>query len=278
MTRSSARLVAVLSLCAAPSVARGQSAEDPNFILSIIGGVTYGGTLWELPRQLVRAPGGAYDTVRLARRLTPGLVASVLATYHRAPRLGYVAEIGYFGVASEARCVMIGPPIADAEQKNRQACVSANGAHYRTSVVAAQVGLTYRLEPTAFISPYARATAGFGLLGNSYIETAAVVAAPTTCSQFGGACPVWLLFEGGRRGAALVASLTGGAVWRAGRGYQVRLEIRDFIAGLPIAADSAGSGSPEPFPTAPSGTRTRHTLTFTAGLDVILERRHRRRY
>lgn len=278
MTRMLRGVVAALAatISAAPSFA--QTAEAPNFILSISGGVTANGDLWSIPRQLVFASppggGGGYDTMRLGRALRSGIVGTVQATLHRSPHLGYVAEIGYYGVGSEGRCAMIGPSNLDGEQKNERACASVQGASYRTSVVGFQGGLTYRLMPRGPVSPYARATAGLGALGNSYIETSGVVVAPTTC----GACDWTLLFENKRKTLTWVATLAAGIIWRAGEGYQVRFEARDLIVSLPVVTDSTGAGGPNPFPTARTGMATRHVFVFTAGLDVVLERRHRRRY
>jgi hypothetical protein len=278
MTRTLRAVIAAVAvaLSAAPSFA--QTREAPNFILSINGGVTTSGQLWSVPRQLVLSSppggGGGYDTVRLSRALQSGIVGTVLATLHRSPNLGYVAEIGYFGVASEGRCTMIGPSNLDGENKNGQACTAVEGASYRTSVVGFQGGLTYRLVPRGALSPYARATAGIGALGNSYIETSGIAIAPTTC----GVCNWPLLYESKRKTLTWVATLAAGLTWRAGPGYQLRLEARDLIVALPIVSDSTGQGAPNPFPTARTGTLTRHVFVFTAGLDVVLERRHRRRY
>jgi hypothetical protein len=186
--------------------------------------------------------------------------------------------VGYFGVGSEGSCAAIGPYTLDAEQKNEQACLAAQGTIFRTNVVGFMAGVSYRVAPRGFVSPYVRATGGLGMLGGSFIETGSVVSAPTTCGQFGGICPITLLYEARRTTLTYLGTLAVGATWRAGQGYQVRFELRDLIVGLPVATDSAGLGAPEPFPTARSASRTRHVLAFTAGLDVILERRHRRRY
>lgn len=278
MTRTLRAAVAAVAatIGAAPSFA--QTPDAPNFILSINGGVTTSGQLWSVPRQLVLASapggGGGFDTVRLGRALRSGIVGTVLATLHRSPRLGYVAEIGYFGVASEGRCSMAGPSNLDGEDKNEQACAAVQGASYRTSVVGFQAGLTYRIVPAAAVSPYVRATAGLGALGNSYIETSGVVIAPATC----GVCNWPLLYESKRKTLTWVATLAAGLTWRAGEGYQLRFEARDLIVALPNVPDSTGQGAPNPFPTARTGTLTRHVFVFTAGLDVVLERRHRRRY
>lgn len=276
MKRSGILAVAVL-LAAAPAL-RAQSSGQPNLILSISGGVTGGGSLWEVPHQLAVAPNGAFDTLALGRRLRPGIVAAFDALYHPSPHLGYVVEIAFFGVGSEGRCAQVNPSRAwapDADNKNQQACTRVQGAHVNTNVIGFQGGLVYRVAPTARFSPYVRATAGLGALGPSYVTTAAEILA-AACDSFG-TCTYELLREPSRTSATWVATLAAGLTVASGPGYQFRFEARDLITALPIAADSV-SPFTVGFPNAPVAMRTRHIFTLTAGLDVVLERRHRRRY
>lgn len=277
MSRTFRSSFALVLLAAAASHARAQSTQAPNIILSVNFGVTTGGHLWAVPRQAVHGgfAGGqtGYDTLSMGRRLSPGVVGTVMATLHRSPHFGYVAEVGYFGVGSEGRCSVLGT-VPDGETKTQQACTALQGTTYRTSVVGFQAGVTYRVTTGTF-SPYMRATAGVGALGNSYIESGGLVVANTTC---GGVCNWTLLHEAKRHSITYLGTLAIGLTIRAGQGYQLRLEARDLIAGLPVVTDSTGIGGPEPFPTARTGTRTRHVYVVTAGVDILLERRHRRRY
>jgi hypothetical protein len=274
--RSTLVAVAALATGAVSGRLAAQSAEQPNLILSITGGLTTGGDLWTLPRQIENAPGGARDTLTLGRRLRPGIVAVLGATYFRSPHLGYVAEFGFFGVASEGRCTPVGPYAPDPDNLNQKACTTTEGAHYPTSIIGFQAGLAYRVLARGPVSPYVRLTAGIGALGNSYVQTLATVVADACAPR--AVCTVGLLDEPRRRGATWVGTLAAGATWSVGTGYQARIEVRDFVAGVPIAADSTTPNSSNPFPVAKPGTRTRHILTLTAGFDLILERRHRRRY
>jgi hypothetical protein len=269
------RLAVVVGLLIGGAAAlQAQASNQPNLVLSISGGLTMGGELWTLPRQLVSAPFGEYDTLTLGRRLRPGVVAVLGAAYHRGPHLGMTFEVGYFGVASEGRCSPNGPYSFDSDDKNAQACDATQGRHFATSLIGFQAGLVYNFLVRRTVTPYVRATGGIASLGASYVETVVPI---TAAACPGTTCSYALLFDGGRKGATVVGTLAAGLTIGLWPGYQLRFEARDLIARLPVAADSAMPGSPN-FPTARVGLRTLHIPTITTGLDVVLERRHRRRY
>ena len=283
-------MTAVMAVLASGGAAlHAQSPQQPTLILTINGGLTSGGDLWTLPRQLVPVigatdPNGQFDTLRLGRRLRPGIVASLVATLHRSRHVGYAFEVGYFGLDSEGRCEAIVPFHPDAgtpapEMKNQQACEAAQGNHFGTNVIGFQGGLVYRLTPPGPVSPYVRATGGLAALGSSYVQTITRVLAPQGCASTGSnTCNIALLVQQRRVSATWSGTLAAGLSWAFGPGYQLRLEARDFIVSLPIASDSTTPTTANPDPVARVGSRTKHVLILTAGLDVILERRHRRRY
>ena len=265
--------VAVVGLIGLAAAAAAQSRDEPQLVFSIGAGMVAGsGELWSLPAQGVAVGGGTgIDTMGLARRLRPGPVATLSATYHRFRHLGFAAEVGYFGVATEQRCT---PPAngykTDAENKNAQACSRGNGAHVQTSMVGFQVGLSYRVATTARLMPYARASAGIGFLANSFIRTEGAI----TCSAAGDVCQ-WPLIEGETTPErAVIGTLAVGASVAISTGYRFRFEVRDLLASLPVPSAPANPANG----LAPVGSSLRHIPVFEAGLDVVLERRRGRRY
>src|SRR5207253_2100915 len=64
-----------------------------------------------------------------------------------------------------------------------------------------------------------------------------------------------------------------GATIAAGRGYQIRWEIRDNIVGIQTVTGPAERGA-----VPPHETSYRHIFSLNVGLDVILEKRRGRRY
>jgi hypothetical protein len=263
---------------AATAAAQVQAPFEPQLIFSIGGGLAAGGgELWSLPQQgvlVVGSPAGDIDTLGLARYLVPGPVATLSATYHRSAHLGFIAEAGYFAIASEQRCTApAGGFKPDSEDKNEQACTRGNGDHRPTSIVGFQLGIAYRGSPGASVSPYARASAGIGFLADSYIRTDGAIQAPQACGS-AGVCQ-WPLIEAQHTAETTwIVSLAAGAAVTLGTGYRFRFEARDLIAALQVPAGTANPANG----LAPVGTAVRHIPVFTFGLDVVLERRRGRRY
>lgn len=270
-------LLVVACALAGASVSFAQDTPGPNLVLSISGGMTTADNLWTIPRQLmpVATPANEFDTLALGRRIRPGLTALFGAIYHPSPAFGYMIEVGYFGIASEGRCAPIGGYRVDADQNNQKACEATQGAHYSTSAIGFQAGAVYRVAPRAFLSPYARATAGIASLGTSFIETSSRITS-TDCPT-SGVCEYTLLRERDRKDVTWTATLAAGMTIAASSGYQLRLEARDLIISLPVVTGPAPSAGADVL-LAPTAMRTRHIFTLTVGLDVVLERRHRRRY
>jgi hypothetical protein len=274
------RLAALGLVTLTAAVAAQTPPFEPQLIFSIGAGLAAGGgELWSLPQQGVRVVGGPtgneIDTLGLARWLVPGPAATLAATYHRSPHWGLTAEGGYFAVESEQRC---SPPAAgytpDSENKNEQACTRGNGTQRSTSIVGFQVGLAYRGSLSARIMPYARASAGIGFLADSYVRTDGAIQAPLACNTSTGVCQ-WPLIEAERTAETTwIASLAVGAALDIGTGYRFRFEARDLIASLQVPASPANPATGF----APVGSTVRHIPVFTAGIDVILERRRGRRY
>src|SRR2546422_4512263 len=102
--RSRARFLARVALAAAlpastlASRAAAQSHDEPQLVFTIYGGLSEGSALWSLPTQALAIVGSSQqDTVSLARRLRPGLIAGLVTTYYASPHLGYSFDLGYFG-------------------------------------------------------------------------------------------------------------------------------------------------------------------------------------
>jgi hypothetical protein len=74
------------------------------------------------------------------------------------------------------------------------------------------------------------------------------------------------VYLGGSLGAGFTAQLA--------PGYQLRWEVRDNMVRMAtVAGPTAQDGVPPP-----TASRLRHLLSMEIGFDVVLERRHGRRY
>ncbi len=269
--RSPTLAALVLLGLAAPLAA--QSRQAPNLVFTISGGLTAGGDFWEVSPQTYPVPPNAADSFTLGRVRRPGLVATLGASLFRSPHLGYWAEVGYFGIATESRCRPLGPYAPDADDTTRQACDGIQGTHVPSSAVGFQVGLVYRFAPARVLSPYVRASGGLATLGASFVQTAAVVGSRQCAPN--STCQVALLTEANRRDVTGMASVAAGLTISTSPAYRARVEARDLLAWLPNVEGPAPAAALQ---AAPVGTKLRHVLVFTVGVDIVLVRQRGRRY
>ena len=275
------RAALALALGAAVALpARAQTPDQPNLIFTISGGLTTGGAIWSLPRQLVFAQQiGAqnqWDTVALGRKMRPGFLATLTATYFASPHLGYTLEVGFFGLESVAACTPVGPFTPTATNENAQACAYLHGENLRGDAVGLLPGLTYRFT-TGNVQPYLRAGIGGAIIGSSFVEAFAPV-----LQSDGSESVVFFLSDPNQKQLTWMASLSAGVMLPLGPGYQLRMEARDLIVALPRptgpAIDTGAVANASALPVPPIGTRVVHVPTFTFGLDIVLERRRGHRY
>ena len=271
--------VSLLALTLA-GTARAQSASEPSLIFSITGGLTTGQRLWSISNQRMPAVGTSeMDSLQLARRLQPGLVASLGVSFFRNRHFGLNAEVAYFGIGSRQSCLgpatyktpadTTGGPVGPTQ--NQIGCETANNRNVGTSVIGFMGGVIYQLGDSATFRPYFRANAGLGLLAASYVETNGSIGC-----QGGAACPYPLLLEKSTHAMTWLVSMSAGIAVDLGPGYRVRMEGRDLMIALPRV-----TGPATPGPTGNVATTRsvlKHVPMFMIGFDVMLERRRARRY
>ena len=266
-------VTSVLILLAGP--VRAQSADNPTLTLTITGGWINGGKMWRLPRQEATTVLGGIDTVALERRFGTGIVVSVGAALFRSPHVAYSGELVYYGATTESRCARLTTAWApDSLHLNEQACADIQGKSLRTSVMALQLGLTWRPIATGKIQPYLRAVAGPAYLGGSYIETSGLVRVPPDSGELRLRT---LLGDPKTRALTWVGTLSAGVTLAIGPGAQLRFEARDVVTNLPVVT---GPGDPATLGTpAQVGSKVFQLASFTVGLDIVLEQSRRpRRY
>jgi len=273
-----ATVLAVFTLCGAALFAQEYSSpQEPHLVFSISAGMSAGKDLWVLldhPQPVVGGSPTIQDTLDIGRVLRSGIVAGLAASYYTTPRFGWTAEVTYFGFASEQRCSGPAAYQPEPEQINMQACDRAQGLHVATSIVGFLGGATYRFFPDRRVEPFLRAVAGLGLLGNSYVQTSGTVHS-TQCQTVDNFCSLTLVREDQEDQFTFVTALSGGFSFALSPAYKVRFEGRDVITSLPVVTGNGSASDPSLVPT---GRAIKHMPVFTIGIDIILERRHTRRY
>lgn len=263
-----------LVLLAAP-IARAQMSGKPSIVFAVSGGFSGASNLWSVERQPLRAPGGAFDTVRLGRRVESSLTATVAMTYYPSAHWGLNAEVGYFGTRSQQQCAGPAAYVSDPDFLNQQACENGNGRHVASSVVGFLAGGAWRPVSTGWIQPYLRANAGFAFPGASFVETMAWVSHPT-CQGSTQTCPYTVLVDDHKPSIMLMASIAGGVSLAFLPGYRLRGEVRDLVMDAPRVERAAAPG---PTGNVAEVTRGfRHVPIFMVGLDIMIEQQRTRRY
>jgi hypothetical protein len=267
----------VLALLTLTASAAAQTPAQPTLILSIIGGVSTSTNLWDVERQplcvlLGQSCSNSYDTLRVTRDVTPGIVAGVMGTLFRGSHVGLSLEVLYIGLPLDDTCTRVDSvpdPAADPVygSRNGQVCLNISGAALSTSVISAMGGVVLRAAPRGSLSPYVRAGVGVtsyststtelsgNFVQNGQVESRAVVVDPHPKS------------------IGVSAQVAAGFTEKLGPGYQFRIEVQDALIPLQRLTGPAND-----LDQAPTSTKVFHRLSLRIGLDVVLEQKRGRRY
>src|SRR5262245_53858492 len=250
-----------------------QSNPQPTIVLTISAGVVTGHGLWTIDKQPLcvlgagGACGGVYDTLRIARSISPSLILGASGTYFPSPHLGFHAEISYLGLPIDDTCapVFINPD--PPTERGQQMCDNLTAAKGTGGTISLFVGATLRASARKAISPYARLNIGMVNLSTSTTE---VVGAYVDA---GGVHERQIIEDISGRGARFMVGAAAGLTTPLGPGYQFRLEVRDVMTSL-----TRVTGPANDLAIAPTDSKYYHHLGLVFGLDIVLERKRGRRY
>ena len=262
----------ILALVLASS-APAQTNPQPTIVLTIGGGVATGHGLWTVEKQQLCVLGGAgactgtYDTLRIARSISPSLILGASGTYFPWPHLGFHAEISYLGLPIDDTCtpVFLNPDPPD--QRGEQMCDNLTAAKGTGGAISMFVGATLRAASTRSISPYARFNIGVVNLSSSTTE---VVGAYVDA---GGVQERQIIEDINGTGSSFMLGAAAGVTAPIGAGYQFRLEVRDIVNSM-----TRVTGPANDLAIAPTASKYYHHLGLVMGLDIVLERKRGRRY
>lgn len=263
----------VLLVLIVASSAAAQSKPEPNIVLTIGAGAVTGHGLWIVDKQPICLLGGGnvcsgqYDTLRIARSVSPSLTIGASGTYFPWAHLGFHAEISYIGLPLDDTCTPMflhpDPPNERAEQMcdNMTADKGTGGA------ISLFVGATLRAARRKAISPYARFNVGMVNISTSTTE---VVGAYVDA---GGIQERQIIEDIDGRGASFMTGFAAGFTTPIGPGYQFRLEARDVITSL-----TRVTGPANDFAIATTDSKLFHHWGLVLALDIVLEQKRGRRY
>ena len=263
MRQSAAVAVVLLGTLWTPLAAQ-RTRDRPTLIFTVSGAYLDGVGLWTVADQpLPDGSGALIDHVILSRSIKRTLSAGFSGTYYRGAHLGLTAEALLLGLGYEDTCRLIAPAQS---VRNAQRCNSIDAQERSAAAAAVSAGVVYRVASAEFISPFARASVGFLINDQSPL----LVVGETNDGA------ALTIYDDANKGPRVrpAFSLGVGATIAAGRGYQLRWEVRDNIVGIQRVTGVPSSLGRVP----PEATVYKHIFGLLFGVDVILERRPGRRY
>ncbi|HKT61760.1 MAG TPA: hypothetical protein VJQ46_17005 [Gemmatimonadales bacterium] len=263
--RTSAAAVALLAALGTPLAAQA-TRDRPTLVFTVSGAYLDGIRLWTVPDQPVEdisSFGTFTDHFFLRRNVKKTLGGGFAGTYYRGANLGITAEAFLLGLGYSDICTIAEPAQS---QLNVQRCQSITDRDRSAAAVTTSAGVVYRIGADEFISPFVRASAGI-LINNQ--SPLLLVGQANNGAEL-------VIYDDNNTGTRLrpAFQLGAGATIAAGRGYQIRWEIRDNIVGIQKVTGPTTTRGAIP----PHETSYRHILSLNVGLDVILEKRRGRRY
>lgn len=261
---SAAIAVALVAALWVPAAAQ-RTRDRPTLIFTVSGAYLDGVGLWTVPDQPVpdlSGPAPLVDHFFLSRSVKRTFGAGFSGTYYQGRHLGITAEAFLLGLGYDDSCRLVAPAQSTL---NVQRCNSIQDKERSAAAVATSVGAIYRVASDEFISPFVRASVGF-LINNQ---------SPLLLIGEAGQAEL-VIYDDNNKGTRLrpAFGLGVGTTIAAGRGYQLRWEIRDNIVGIQRVTAAAEARGVVP----PHETAYKHLLSLNLGLDVILERHRGRRY
>jgi len=255
------------------SSAAAQTKSQPNIVLTIGAGVVTGHGLWTVDKQPICLLGGGgvctgqYDTLRIARSISPSLIIGASGTYFPWPHLGFHAEISYLGLPLDDTCTPMFLNPDPPNDRAQQMCDNITADKGTGGAISLFVGATVRAAARKSISPYARFNVGMVNISTSTTE---VVGAYVDAS---GIQERQIIEDINGQGARFMTGFAAGITTSIGKGYRFRLEARDVITSL-----TRVTGPANDLAIAPTDSKYYHHWGLVMALDVVLEQKRGRRY
>jgi hypothetical protein len=268
MKRPALLLAATLLL---PAVAVGQTRDQARLIINLSAGFVGGQSLWQVRGQPLYdnlAGQTVIDTLTLSRRIRNSFTLGARGIYFHGDHVGIFGEAFLLGLGFDDSC---GRTFATSSGRNAETCSSIDQSETASSAVEIAGGAMYRFASQKAVSPYLRGSLGFVLASRSATLTSGTFNSAGAGSE---RVEVNVFPDEGGSKFYLAGGLGAGFTAQIAPSYQIRWEVRDNMVRLPtIAGPTPQDGNPPLLE-----NRIKHLLSIEVGFDVVLERRHGRRY
>jgi len=272
MRASSLLRILLIATTLPASLAAQATADVARLALSIgIGGTFAGGTLWNIRKQALVVDAGDTDTLSLSRSLRSSLDVVFSGTYFPGEHFGFNVEAQILGIGTRDACSLV---YTQGQALTNQVCSSIQGAENAATSASLSVGGIYRVLSQHVVHPYVRANAGMLITQQSFIRTSGTYKVPPTVTPDSEQAELQIYTEDQSSSIRPYLSVGMGLVAVVGRGYQLRVEGRDNWTWIPVITGPTSHQGIVP----PNTIRGEHLFSLTVAFDVVLERRHGRRY
>jgi hypothetical protein len=261
-----ASLSVLLGTVALPPSAHAQRTGDQaRLIFTVSGGVVVGRDLWAVGPQAVHFFATPADTFMLGRRIRSNIAVGFGGTYFPGEQVGLAVEGFLVGLGFEDSCRQV---FSSGSSPAAATCLSIQGATKSATAVTLSAGPVFRVNSRKLISPYARLNLGLIFSNQSSLRMLGEYPAAQG--------PQTVLVYDDDHESRVSPSLALGVGFTAavGKGYMIRWEVRDNIAGVQRVTGTTSEAGVIP----PHDLEYKHLFSMTIGFDVVLERRKGRRY
>lgn len=264
------RTLPVLILLAAAGFARparlpAQTGDQTRLVFTVSAGYSFGKDLWSVGAQPIILDGFT-DVMALDRQLNGTWIAELGATYFRTPALGFTFDLSFIDIATEDSCRLL---TNSGSIDIPAVCGSINGAKSSALSTAVSAGVILRAASRQKVSPYLRAQGG------------AMIVSRSTTEMIGNYInadlePVYVPIYPTEGSSSVSAQFAVGAgvTIPVSKAYHARIEGRATTFGLQVV------DGPTDFQGMLPSTSTRYLTQFSilVGFDLVLEKKHGRRY
>lgn len=257
-------LLAAASLAAPPTLAAQKTGDQTRLVFTVSGGYAFGRDLWSVGSQPVFLDG--LDLYGLERNLKGTWTAELGATYYRNPNLGFTFDLGFIDIATVDSCTLLSN---SGSVTNAAVCSSINGASSSALSTSIAAGVILRAASRQVVSPYLRVQGGVLLVPRSTTELTGYYVNEDLEPVF---VPIYP--TEGSSSVSFSLAVGAGVTIPISKAYHLRLEGRANTFGLPVVT------APTDFQGIIPPTETRYLTQFSIliGIDLVLEKKHGRRY
>jgi hypothetical protein len=259
LERSLAGLLGMLFL-STPAFAQA-TADQAKLVFTV--GVAYTGStdLWSVENQPVFRQDVGSDSINIDREAGGSIGVLFGGIYFPKDNLGIAGEAFFVGIGVQDQCTV---STALPDERTVSVCADIDGKEKSSSAVLLSVGPVFRAWSHNRISPYLRLQVGALFSNLSTIRTEGVYQGN-----------LFVIYDDESSTRITPGFVLGAGVTAAvGKGYQLRMEVRDNYVGLSTVAGPTTAGDLHP----EVDTEYHHLWSVLIGFDVVLEKKRGRRY